>query len=72
MADEIKSIRRQHDDRPNQTLRIPLTTTTSAFLQVPFPVTRAEWEQLERVLAAMKPALTLLDDPIAREEPTNG
>ena len=41
--------------------RIPLSVNSSvvkdALLELEWPVTEAEWEQLHAVLAAMKPAL---------------
>lgn len=50
--------------RPPKILNLPLSKKgASAVLQVPFPLTTAEWEKMEKILDVMKDSL--IDDDAA-------
>lgn len=44
-----------------QSYRIPISPTGYTVLQGPFPLTKAEWDQMEAVIRAMKPVLVTVD-----------
>lgn len=56
-------------DRERITLNIPVKPRLYASLTVTKPMTVAEWDQMMRVLEAMKPGLLDQDDPDDPDDP---
>lgn len=46
------------DERTNRTVQIPLTGAPWALLQIPYPMTEDNWDEMENFLNLMKKPLT--------------
>lgn len=45
------------DDRPRKELAIPVSLEFWGMLQISYPMTQAEWDQMLRILEAFRPGI---------------